>query len=265
MGSVPRTLRLLLSYDGGEFHGWQAQPGLPTVQGAIAAALEPILGEPVVVHGSGRTDAGVHALGQVAHVVLEPERWPRLPLTNLQRALNARLPGSIRVWQVEEARPGFHARHDAVSKLYRYRIFRGAVCPPFLRHYVYHHPYPLCEAAMEAAAPAFTGCHDFRSFAATPDRHLPPLENTVRTVLRSELRRQGEELVYEVSGRGFLHHMVRNLVGFLLDVGRGTRRGDEIAAVIEARNRRAAGPTAPPEGLYLVSVEYSETMRLPQA
>ena len=253
MPESPRTLRLRLSYDGSDFHGWQVQPGLATVQQTVQDALAALSGEPVHVHGSGRTDAGVHALAQVAHC--EVQRL-RIPLTSLQRALNSHLPASIRIDAVDEVAAGFDARRDAVSKLYRYRIWRDAVCPPFLRRYVYHHPYPLNETAMAAAAPRFAGAHDFRSFAATPAKGAPAVATTVRTVLRSELHRQGPELVYEVEGRGFLHHMVRNLLGFLLDVGRGTRRGEEIPAVLAAANRRAAGPTAPACGLYLVRVSY---------
>ncbi|MGH9486195.1 MAG: tRNA pseudouridine(38-40) synthase TruA [Terriglobales bacterium] len=245
---------MLLSYDGSAFHGWQVQPGKATVQQALSDAVWAVTGERVVVHGSGRTDAGVHALGQVAHVRFTS----RLPAANLRRALNARLPASVRVREAAEAAPDFHARHGARGKLYRYRIYRGEVCPPFLVHYVYHHPYPLLEAAMAAAAPAWEGRHDFRSFAAAPARDSAPAHNTVRRVWRSELRRQGEELVYEVEGEGFLHHMVRNLVGFLLEVGRGARRGEEISEVLAARSRAAAGPTAPARGLYLVRVDYGE-------
>ena len=250
-----RTLRLRLSYDGSDFHGWQVQPGKATVQAAVSEAVWAVTGERVVVHGSGRTDAGVHAEGQVAHVSL---REARLPAEALQRALNARLPASVRVLEASEAAADFHARRQARSKCYRYRIYREAVCPPFLWRYVYHHPYRLEEGAMAAAAAGFVGRHDFRSFAASPSRGAAPLGDTVRTVTRSELWRAGPELVYEVEGRGFLHHMVRNLVGYLLEVGRGRRRGEEIAAVLAARERRAAAATAPPQGLYLMWVAYSE-------
>lgn len=252
MPESPRTVRLRLSYDGTEFHGWQIQPHRVTLQQTLQDALAAITGQSLQVHGSGRTDAGVHALGQVAHIDVAQLR---IPLPNLQRALNARLPASIRVEAIEEAPVGFHARRDAVSKLYRYRIWREPVRPPFLHRYVHHYPYPLNEPAMVAAAPGFVGTHDFRSFAATP-----PLGGTVRTVLRSQMWRAGAELIYEVEGRGFLHHMVRNLVGFLLEVGRGARRAEEIPAVLAARRRRAAGPTAPACGLYLVRVLYDESV-----
>lgn len=250
-----RTVRLMLCYDGSAFHGWQVQPGQTTVQQTVSDAVWQVTGERVVVHGSGRTDAGVHALGQVAHIEF---LQTHLPVERLQRALNARLPPSVRVLAARETGASFHARRSARAKCYRYRIYREPVCPPFLWRYVYHHPYRLEESAMTAAAPAFEGRHDFRSFAATPKRGATPLGSTVREVLRSQMWREGAELVYEVEGRGFLQHMVRNLVGFLLEVGRGHRRGSEIPAVLAARMRVAAGPTAPPQGLYLVSVAYSE-------
>lgn len=249
-----RTIRLRLAYDGSGFHGWQVQPGLLTVQQTLSDAVLAVTGEQVIVHGSGRTDAGVHALGQVAHLRLRC----RLPVANLQRALNARLPANVRVLEASDAAPAFHARHAASNKLYRYRIYREEVCPPFLARYVYHHPYPLDENAMIAAAPAWQGRHDFRSFAATPEKGAAAPASTVRTVRRSELARVGAELVYEIEGQGFLHHMVRNIVGFLLEIGRGARRAGEIGAVLAARSRAAAGPTAPAQGLYLVRVDYGE-------
>lgn len=249
-----RTIRLRLAYDGSGFYGWQVQPGLPTVQQTLSDAVLAVTGEQVIVHGSGRTDAGVHALGQVAHLRLRC----RLPVVNLQRALNARLPASVRVLEASDAALDFHARHAASNKLYRYRIYREEVCPPFLARYVYHHPYPLDETAMIAAAPAWQGRHDFRSFAATSEKGAAAPSSTVRTVRRSELIHVGAELVYEIEGQGFLHHMVRNIVGFLLQIGRGARRADEISTVLAARSRAAAGPTAPAQGLYLVRVDYGE-------
>lgn len=267
METLARTIRLTLSYDGTGFHGWQVQPGRLTVQQTLTEAVQQVLGETVVVHASGRTDAGVHALGQIAHLRIEA----RLPAANLQKALNTVLPRSIRVMDAQEAPAGFHARRSAIGKLYRYRLYRAPVCPPFLRNFVYHYPYRVDEAVMQAAARRFEGEHDFTSFAATPERRRADIDDpaerlastlgrrgAVRRVLRSELERQGDELIYEVYGDGFLHHMVRNLLGFLLEIGHGKRRPEEIPEVLSARRRSLAGRTVPARGLYLVRVDYPE-------
>ncbi|MFZ3212204.1 MAG: tRNA pseudouridine synthase A, partial [Terriglobales bacterium] len=181
-----------------------------------------------------------------------------IPKENLARALNHALPPAIRVLGVEEAAPEFHARKSARAKTYRYRIYRGEICPPFLAPYVYHHPYPLDEDAMRAAAMVVGDEHDFTSFAAVdPERSREEEEpSNVRTIYSSDWAREGEELVYIVRGSGFLHHMVRNLVGTFLLVGKGTLDGAGMKRILEARDRSAAGPTAPACGLYLVSVEY---------
>jgi len=251
-----RNLKLLLAYDGTDFHGWQVQPGRPTVQGLLASAIERVTGERTLPQGSGRTDAGVHALGQVASVSIASP----IPLKNLVVALNDTLPAAVRVLAVEEAGAEFHARHAAKAKTYRYRIYRGDICPPFVARYVHHHPYPLDEEAMMPAAGAVEGEHDFTSFAASdPDRTAredgEPADN-VRTIYTSRWRREGEELVYEVRGNGFLHHMVRNLVGTFLLVGKGKLDGEGVRQILEARDRSLAGATAPASGLVLVSVEY---------
>ncbi len=248
-----RNLKITLAYDGFDFHGWQVQPGLVTVQGLLSDALQRVTGERVLPQGSGRTDAGVHALAQVASCAFTSP----IPVSNLVIALNDVLPAAIRVLAVEEAGAEFHARASVKSKTYRYRIWRGAICPPFLARYVYHHPYALDERAMEAAAAAVIGRHDFTSFAAVdPERGREGEEAcNVRSLYSSAWQREGEELVYTVRGEGFLHHMVRNLVGTFLLVGKGTMSGD-LGGILQARNRSAAGPTAPPHGLYLVSVEY---------
>lgn len=249
--SEPVRVRLVLSYEGTDFHGWQVQPGRPTIQQAVSDALRAVLGMPVPIHGSGRTDAGVHAEGQVAHACL-----PRsLPWASLQKAVNAHLPPSIRLVELTEAPVRFHARHDAIGKLYRYRIYRPSVCPPFVRRYVLHYPYPLCEAAMFEVAGDFAGEHDFRAFATAPQGCEMP-ESTLRTLTLSSLRREGDELVYEVYGRGFLRHMIRNIVGFLLAVGRGNRSRADLAGAFAARSRQAAAATAPARGLVLVRVDY---------
>ncbi|MBI1354697.1 MAG: tRNA pseudouridine(38-40) synthase TruA [Acidobacteria bacterium] len=246
-----RNLKITVSYEGTDFCGWQVQPDQRTIQGEIEAALEAVEERPVKVHGSGRTDAGVHALGQVASFHLAN----RIPCENLQLALNHRLPPAIRVLRVEEVSEGFHARYSATAKTYEYRIWRGQVCPPFIRRYVWRLPYPLDEAAMVAAAPLFEGERDFRSLATGDGAGL---ESTVRTIYSSRLEREGEQLTYRVRGSGFLYNMVRNIVGTLLEVGRGNLRPADIERILAGRSRALAGPTAPSVGLFLVSVEYPE-------
>jgi tRNA pseudouridine38-40 synthase len=264
-----RNLRLILSYDGADFAGWQVQPGRATVQGALASAIGRLSGENVLPQGSGRTDAGVHALAQVASFATASA----IPVENWMRALNDILPAAIRVLEVTEAAPVFHARKSARAKTYRYRMHRGAICPPFLARYVWHNPYPLEESAMVAAAGVVVGEHDFTSFAAvdpervermaagdnvqtTTARTTTAHTTNVRTIFSSSWRREGDELIYSVRGSGFLHHMVRNLVGTFLLVGKGTVSLEDLRRVLAVRERAAAGPTAPASGLYLVEVEY---------
>ena len=264
-----RNLRLILSYDGADLAGWQVQPGRTTVQGALASAIGRLSGENVLPQGSGRTDAGVHALAQVASFATAST----IPTENWMKALNDNLPPSIRVLEVTEAAPEFHARKSARAKTYRYRILRAAICPPFLARYVWHYPYPLEESAMVAAARVVVGEHDFTSFAAVdPERvermaagenvHATGVRSTnirptnVRTIFASSWTREGEELIYTVRGNGFLHHMVRNLVGTFLLVGKGTVSLEDLRRILDARERTAAGATAPASGLYLVEVEY---------
>jgi len=249
-----RNLKITLAYDGSDFHGWQVQPERATIQGTLAAAIERVTGRKVLPQGSGRTDAGVHALAQVASCQLDAG----IPTENLQSALNHVLPAAIRVLGVEEAAPEFHARRSARAKTYRYRIYRGEICPPFLARYVYHYPYPLEAEAMRAVAAVVVGEHDFTSLAAVdPERSREEEEaSNVRAVYSSEWAREGEEFVYTVRGNGFLHHMVRNLVGTFLWLGKGTLDGAGMKRILEARDRSAAGPTVPACGLYLVRVEY---------
>jgi tRNA pseudouridine38-40 synthase len=249
-----RNLKVILSYDGAEFSGWQVQPNATTVQGTLASAIGRVTGEKVLPQGSGRTDAGVHALAQVMTFVTESS----VPTGNLLRALNDVLPGSVRVLEVREEAPDFHARHSARAKTYRYRIYRESICPPFLARYVWHYPYKLDEEKMERAAAAVVGEHDFTSFAAVdPERgREDPAMSNVRKIFSSSWERKREELAYMVRGSGFLHHMVRNLVGTFLLVGKGTLQVEDVPSILEAQNRSAAGATAPARGLYLVSVEY---------
>ncbi len=249
-----RNLKLILSYDGSEFAGWQVQPDAVTVQGALASAIGRITGEKVLPQASGRTDAGVHALAQVVTFGTESS----VPAANFVKALNDVLPASVRVLEVEEATLDFHARKSARAKTYRYRIYRPDICTPFLARYVWHYPYPLDENVMSQAAGRVQGEHDFTSFAAVdPEREKEgiPLSN-VRTIFSSGWERQGDEFIYSVTGSGFLHHMVRNLVGTFILVGKGTLRPEDITCILHARNRSAAGATAPASGLYLVNVEY---------
>jgi tRNA pseudouridine38-40 synthase len=253
-----RNLKLILSYDGSEFSGWQVQPDASTVQGTLASAIGRITGEKVLPQGSGRTDAGVHALAQVVTFVTESS----VPTENFVKALNDVLPASIRVLHAEEMPSEFHARHSARAKTYRYRVYREAICPPFLSRYVWHYPYPLDEDTMLRAAALVVGEKDFTSFAAVdPERGREggPVSN-VRTIFSSAFafcrEASGAELIYTVRGSGFLHHMVRNLVGTFILLGKGTLRPDDVTRILGARNRSAGGATAPASGLYLVGVEY---------
>jgi tRNA pseudouridine38-40 synthase len=251
---MARTLRLKLAYDGHDFAGWQVQPDRPTIQGALVSAIEHLTGERTLPQGSGRTDAGVHAMAQVASVQIESP----IPAANLRKALNDSLPESIRVLEVEEMPHDFHARKSAKAKTYMYRIYREEICPPFLARYVCHHPYPLNESRMIEAAALVEGEHDFTSFAAVdPERRLEEAEpNNVRRIFSSQWQRREAELVYTVRGNGFLHHMVRNLVGTFLAIGKGSLSVQDLKRILELRDRSAAAATAPASGLFLVSVEY---------
>jgi len=270
-----QTWKLTLSYDGTDFHGWQLQPGMRTVQGEVRKALGRVTGETPLPQGSGRTDAGVHALAQVASFALRA----RIPAENLHRALNRKLPGSIRILEAKTMPAGFHARRSAVAKTYEYRIFLikrecKDICPPFLARYVTACSWPLDLTALNQAALHFVGEHDFCSLAASdPDgaTRAGPVEDegdaasTVRRVFSSAWQEEksalGPLLVYRVRGNGFLHHMVRNLVGTMIEVGRGALMAAEIPGILAARSRSAAGPTSAARGLFLHSVEYEEKDR----
>lgn len=275
MLSAPDAVRwkLTLCYDGGPFAGWQVQPGRLTVQGELASAIRRVTGERTLPQGSGRTDAGVHALAQVASVSL---RGP-IPPANLRRALNNILPPAIRILAAEHAAADFHARHSSIRKTYEYRIWRAPLCLPWRAPYVCSFTFPLDLDRMKQASAAVLGRHDFCSFqapepdgtarAAAAKRLLraslaghPPLtaeRTTMRTLFVSEWETpEPDLLVYRVSGSGFLHHMVRNLVGTFLAVGRGQIDSNALPAILAARSRTAAGPTAPASGLWLHSVEY---------
>jgi len=266
-----RNLCLVIAYDGTDFNGWQRQPDAPTVQGCLEKTLSQITAAQVKLYGSGRTDAGVHAAGQVANFSSEC----RIPVANLQKALNDLLPPSVRIKEVSEVAENFHARYHARAKTYRYRILRATVCAPFFWRFVNHYPYPLDHRSMAEAARLLEGEHDFTSFAATggdeddpltasgeetasPESHSKRVPSMVRTIFSSRLlwRPRMRLLIYEVRGNGFLHHMVRNIAGTLIEVGRGKLAPADVLRVLEARNRTLAGPTAPARGLCLMKVEY---------
>lgn len=273
-----QTWKLTLAYDGTDYRGWQVQPGQCTVQGELQSALGRVTGETPLPQGSGRTDAGVHALAQVASFALSAP----IPAENLQRALNRTLLPSIRILEAKTMPGAFHARHSAAAKTYEYRVRlqkseNADICSPFLARYVYTCPWRLDRRLLEQAAHCFIGEHDFLSFAATdPDlttrgarlegettlSEEDERPSTVRTIFSSGWEERSSEfgdlLVYRVRGDGFLHHMVRNLVGTMLDVGRGHLAVEGIARILAAHSRAEAGPTAPARGLFLHSVEYDE-------
>jgi tRNA pseudouridine38-40 synthase len=294
--------KLTLSYDGSAYHGWQVQPDRATIQGTLAAALHHLTGETVLPQGSGRTDAGVHALAQITTFSLATN----IPPENLLRALNRALPPSIRVLSAEHVSDTFHARYSALRKTYEYRIFYRSpevsssgddrvphgfslgshhaekelgfssqgmlssnepqICPPFLAPYAWDCPWPLALEPMQRAASHLLGTHDFTSFAASdPDlsqrsslttNNQELTTNNNRTLFHSQITFENDLLHYRVTGSGFLHHMVRNIVGTLVEIGRGALPADSIPTILAACDRSAAGPTAPPQGLFLVSVDY---------
>ena len=268
--------KLTLSYNGSGFHGWQIQPELTTVQGVLADALLHITGERVLPQGAGRTDAGVHALAQVASFALQET----LPAANLQRALNRILPPSLRVSRAEVVPHSFHARHSARRKVYEYRIFERRtapspmqiaserICSPFLAPFVWDCRWPLDLERLQAAARHLVGTQDFSAMAASskasldaagadsadlPRSHAP---NPVKTIFEAAWLRVEGLLVFRVCGSGFLHHMVRNLVGTMVDIGRGSLQVEDLPQILLSGDRTEAGPTAPASGLYLVEVQY---------
>ena len=245
----PRRIRCRTAYDGTTFHGWQVQPGLPTIQAELQRVISEIEEAPVTVEASGRTDAGVHALRQmIAFSIQNP-----IPCGNLRRAMNRLLPHSIRVFEVEETHGGFHPRFDAVSKHYQYRIWRDEICLPFDRPYVHHHPYPLDESIMAEAARALEGEHDFTAFAAADEKDALG-HSKVQKIFRSSINRDGPRLIYDVEGSGFLKHMVRNLIGAIVEVGKGNLAIGDFKALLTGSGK--AGPTLPAQGLFLIDVRY---------
>lgn len=243
-----RRIKLLLEYDGTPYAGWQVQKNADTVQARVESALLEVLREEVRVHGSGRTDAGVHGRGQVAHF----DTASTLPPKNIRDGANTFLPPTISIVEVCEAPPDFHARYSARAKIYRYLVFRRKVRSPLWEGRAYHFPDPLDLGLMEAAAERLRGKHDFSAFTAAGSS----VEDTVRELARLEITTRGELLSFEFEADGFLYKMVRNLVGTLLEVGKGKIEPGETAAIIESRDRKLAGPTAPACGLCLERVIY---------
>ncbi len=243
-------LKLTVAYDGTRYSGWQKQreKNQPSIQGTLEAVLQQVLQEPIKITGSGRTDAGVHALGQVAHVKVKQ----RVDLYKLQGSLLGLLPPDIAVMQIEDAEPDFHARYGAQSKRYRYRIFTGPVADPFIRPFVHTYSLDLNLALMKRETEVLLGEHDFVAFARS--RHQR--KTTVRRILDVSWARKGQELWFEVEGNGFLYMMVRSLVGTLLDIGRGHLPEGHMEMLLRTGERKLAGDTAPAQGLVLVNVIY---------
>ncbi len=243
-----RNIRLTIAFDGTAYHGWQIQSDSATVQGLLSGAIAKITGENVTPTGSGRTDAGTHARGLVANFYTGSSLSPKKML----RALNSLLPRDIRVLSARQASRDFHARKSALSKIYRYRIYLGPILPPCLIREYFHYPLPVDLGKMARAARLFEGEHDFASFAKTSASD----SNTIRRILRCTLQKQGHRLSLTVEGNGFLHHMVRNMAGTLLEVGRGSISMKDFEGLFEKRDRKLAGFTAPAHGLVLLKVKY---------
>ncbi len=243
-----RNIKLVLAFDGTSYHGWQMQPKGNTIQGELAEAIRRVTGEHSIPVGSGRTDAGTHARGFVASF----RTASTIPAAGLQRALNSVLPADIRVISARHASSEFHARRSARSKIYRYQIYRGQVMPPHMAREHYHYPYRLDLDVMQQAAALFPGIHDFGSFAVRGGEG----RNTTRHIFACRLNSRGLRLLFTVEGNGFLHHMVRTMMGTLLEIGRGRMALQEFRSLFECRDRSAAGSTIPARGLILLRVRY---------
>lgn len=254
---MERTLYLRVAFDGTDFHGWQRQLGQRTVQEVLEDALRRVLRHPLDLAGSGRTDAGVHAVGHVSSLVTDCA----IPCAKLLHAVGARLPEDVGLLEVREVHADFHATRSALSKLYRYRIHHAIARPVknLTQRYVYHCWRELDVERMRAAAHHFLGEHDFT--AMTPLGAVR--ENMVRRVFRCEVNRAGEEIHMDVEGDGFLYHQVRNMAGTLIDVGRGRWAPEQVASILSSRDRRRAGPTAAAQGLCLQWVRYPEHLMRP--
>jgi tRNA pseudouridine38-40 synthase len=243
-----RNIRLVVAFDGTAYHGWQVQENAPTLQGLLSDAVARITSERITITGSGRTDAGTHARGLVANFLT----GSRLAPGQMLRALNSILPRDVRILSARAVSPAFHARRDAVSKVYRYQVYLGPILAPHLIREYFHFPYPVDVSKMQKAARLFIGEHDFTSFAKASTSPV----NALRRIFRCELKKKGHRLHLTVEGNGFLHHMVRNMAGTLLEVGRGSISLDGFRELFAERERKLAGFTAPAHGLVLIKVQY---------
>lgn len=243
-----RKIKLVIQYDGTCYHGWATQPGMPTIQGTICQAIEKLTGIPVDVQGSSRTDAGVHALGQVASFSIDSP----VPTENLVRALNNLLPDDIAILQAVDVPETFDPISDTQSKIYRYTIYTGSVRPVLQIRYCWHRPGTLDIASMAEATGVLIGTHDFKSFASAGDQRL----SSVRTVLKCDVHGKDQFIYFDVQADGFLYNMVRNIVGTLVEVGRGRWTAADIRQILAAQNRAEAGPIAPASGLCLMEIYY---------
>lgn len=240
--------QIRLQYIGTRYSGWQIQKDRQTIQGCIIKTLHQITGETASIIGAGRTDSGVHAMGQVAHFKLSK----MIPTTKLKSSLNGILPWDIRIQQVKHVHANFHAQKDALKKRYEYRIYNGRILSPFLHGYVHHTSAHLNLEAMQESMQYLKGSQDFSSFAATATQ----VKNRTRTIFLSQIINRGNHIRYQVEANGFLYHMVRNIVGTLLEIGLNRLKPSDISGIMESKNRKKAGPTAPPHGLYLMRVFY---------
>jgi len=246
---MTRTFRLTIRYDGTSYAGWQIQPGEKTIQGTIEEALTVVLNETCRIIGAGRTDAGVHAMAQVAHF----KTRSRIPAPNLKMALNSILPKDISIIDASVAHPDFHARKQAVAKRYQYRIFRGQIRDPFLWPYTWFLPERLNMDQIKICLPILRGEHDFSAFSVAKKDH----KHGIRRLMKLEMRENGDLLKFEFLGNGFLRKQIRRMVGTLIEVGRGRFTPDQLTHILLSRDPIQAGFTAPPQGLFLIKVYYS--------
>ncbi len=244
-----RNIKLTVLYDGSEYHGWQIQPGLRTIQGTLTEAIQELIGAEVRVFGTSRTDAGVSALGQAALVQIDSS----IPVENLARVITHRLPPDIAVAEAVEVPQGFDLIGQVKSKLYRYTIFTGQLRPVLQIKHCWHLPAKLDIDAMAQAAAMLIGKKDFKSFAAAADRR----QTSVRTIFRCDVKQKDDWVYIDVEGDSFLYNMVRNIVGTLIEVGSSRRKPEKIKEILEAKDRTAAGPIAPAGGLCLMHIKYA--------